>query len=179
MAKTVTAGAGRGPPHTAPPRAGGPQPGPGGRRCAERRCRGSRFQPSPAGLGRAGRRERRRFSFPAGPAVRGGRLAPGRYGRGGESPEDPEEPLEENHVRGLRAELGRALALWEALVTAGGGRDGVGGERGRWPGPARPGPVSTGLQQPPASPRGEGTAAVLASGARAAAPSAPLPPGGW
>lgn len=94
-------------------------------------------EPFPAEPGRAAGAATRRF-----PPAR----LEGRHGQGGESADDPEESLEENRVRGLPAELGRALALWEALVTAGWGR---GGGRERDPGrraPLAP-PCARGLSQ--------------------------------
>lgn len=68
----------------------------------ERRRRGSRFQPGRAGRGSGG--------------AAGGRPA----GRDGESAGHPQAALEEIHVRGLPAGLGRTLALWEALVMRAG-----------------------------------------------------------
>lgn len=103
--------------------------------CAERRARGSRFQPGRAGPGTA--------------AALGGGGAAGAAGRDGESADNPQAALEEIHVRSLPAGLGRTLALWEALVMpagAGPGGEAGGGDGGRgsaddggrvWEGPGR------------------------------------------
>lgn len=106
-------------------------------------------EPFPAEPGRAAGAATRRFP----PAHLEGRpVCPGgRHGQGGESADDPEESLEENHVRGLPAELGRALALWEALVTAGWGRGG--GRERETPGPpCSPQPRRVPPPAPPCAP---------------------------